>query len=134
MLTGNELFVIIRLVTGEQVMSALENEDENYVQLLHPMLIRTVPNFQTGKEMLTASPFCAFSDDESYIINKKNILFIKRLSEKLIPHYMNVVQENNVKFVPKRGVFDHPEETDEEEPEEREESNRTYVEGNDTKH
>lgn len=143
MLTGNEVFVIVRLTTGEQIMCALQSEDEQFVELLHPMLIRTLPNFQTGKEMITVAPFCAFAEDESYIIDKKNILFIKNLSEKLIPHYLNTVQENDTHFSPREDLshlkeFEDPLEAIDQlrgiADETEEEKNRIYVEGNDTKH
>lgn len=154
MLTGNEFYVVVRLVTGEQIMSALQQEDDNYIQLLHPMLVRTIPNFETGKEHVTAAPFCAFTEEESFVLDKKNVLFIKPLKEAFVPHYLNIVRESqSVRFTPRgrdpqevldqneidhlrsiadrisaieqlRGIADETEE----------EKHRVFVEGNDTKH
>lgn len=154
MLTGNEFYVVIKLTSGEQIMSALEQEDDNYIQLLHPMLVRTIPNFETGKEHITAAPFCAFTDEESFVLDKKNILFIKPLKETFVPHYLNVVRESEaIRFTPKgrdprevlnQDEFQHLKDVanvlsaieqlrpiaDETE----EEKHRVFVEGNDTKH
>lgn len=154
MLTGNEFYVVVRLTTGEQIMSALQQEDDNYIQLLHPMLVRTIPNFETGKEHITASPFCAFTEEESFVLDKKNILFIKPLKETFVPHYLNVVRESEaIRFTPKgrdpreglnQDDFQHLKDVanvlsaieqlrpiaDETE----EEKHRVFVEGNDTKH
>lgn len=122
MLTGEEFFVILKLTSGEQVMSALQDEDEQFVQLLHPMVVRTIPNFQTGREQVTVAPLCAFSSDVEYIIDKKNVMFIKPLEEKYVDHYINVVKEHaQIKFTPRET---------EEEPEDM----PTLFEGNDTRH
>ena len=40
MLTGNEFFVVVRLTTGEQILCALTAEDDNYVEILHPMIVK----------------------------------------------------------------------------------------------
>lgn len=148
MLTGNEFFVIVRLTSGEQLMCALQSEDDSYVELLHPMIVRTVPNFQTGREMVTVTPFCAFAEDETYTLDKKNVLFIKRLSQKIIPHYLNTVQESSAKFTPRgepevedfdhlKGIADAMSAIEQLRPiadETEEEKNRVFVEGNETVH
>jgi hypothetical protein len=125
-LTGEEYFVILKLTSGEQVMSALQDEDEQFVQLLHPMVVRTIPNFQTGREQVTVAPLCAFSSDEEYIIDKRNVMYIKELSETYVSHYINVVKEHSqVKFTPRESIEHDSEEEDEP---------FNFVEGNDTKH
>jgi len=154
MLTGNEFYVVVRLTTGEQIMSALQQEDDNYIQLLHPMLVRTIPNFETGKEHVTAAPLCAFTDEESFVLDKKNVLFIKPLKEAFVPHYLNIVRESEgIRFTPRgrdpkdilgqdeldylkqiadaKSAIDQLRSVVEETEEERQ---RVFVEGNDTKH
>lgn len=84
--------VIVKLVSGENVMAVLSDEDEQYVELMHPMSIRTIP-VSLNKETVVASPLCQFSDDETYLIDKKNVLFIKQLSAYLIPHYYSMVEQ-----------------------------------------
>ena len=95
MLTGKEVFVVVKFTSGEQVMSALQEEDDTYIELLHPMTVKTIPNIATGKEHVTATPFCQFSRDDSYLIEKKNVLFIKAMHSSFVPHYMRIVQEHN---------------------------------------
>jgi hypothetical protein len=90
MLDGTEMCVVVKLISGENVMAVLNNEDEQYVELLHPMAIRTLP-ISPSKETVVASPLCQFSDDETYLIDKKNVLYIKKLSHYLIPHYHDMV-------------------------------------------
>lgn len=148
MLTGNEVFVIVRLTTGEQMMCALEQEDDAYIELLHPMIIRTFPNIETGREQVTAAPLCAFTDDITYTINKQNVMYIKPMADTFVSHYMRIVQQHeDVSFTPREeritpeearkriamlaNIFgDQLDEELAEEPETR----PIYVEGNDTKH
>lgn len=92
MLDGTELCVIVKLVSGENVMAVLQDEDDTYVELLHPMSIRTMP-VSSSKETVVAAPLCQYSDDDTYLIDKKNVLFIKKLSHYLIPHYHNMIEE-----------------------------------------
>ena len=84
MLTGKEIFVVVKFTSGEQVLSALQEEDELYVELLHPMVVKTIPNVATGREHVTAAPFCQFTRDESYLIEKKNVMFIKAMHSCLL--------------------------------------------------
>ena len=62
MLTDNEMYVVIKFNTGEQVMAVLEAEDAEYVQLLSPMVLRSIPVFEEGREHITAHPYCQFTE------------------------------------------------------------------------
>ena len=144
MLTGKEVFVVVKFISGEQVLSALQQEDDTYIELLHPMVVKTIPNIATGKEHVTAAPFCQFSRDDSYLIDKKNVMFIKSMHSTFVPHYMRIVEEHN-----DVSLQEPDEETkrkieqlveifgdaldDETEPSEGD-GEGIYVEGNDTRH
>jgi len=95
MLTGNESYIIMKLSTGEQIMGILEQEDSTHVQILDPIIIRTIPVPSEGREHVTAHPFCQFTDDTSFSIEKKNVMFIKRLHEMMIPHYRRIVAQHS---------------------------------------
>ena len=94
MLDGTEFYVIVKLTTGEQMMAVLRNEDEEYVEIEYPMVMRTIPIISEGKEHITAHPFCQFSDDRYYTLHKSNILFVKKLHHVFIPHYQRIVREH----------------------------------------
>ena len=147
MLTGNEIFVVVRLTTGEQILCALNAEDDNYVEILHPMLVRSIQNIQTGKEHITAAPFCLYSQEKNFVINKNNIMFIKKLSDTFVPHYINIVKEHEEnRFVPRakedefehlRGIADAMSAIEQLRPiadETDREKHRVFVEGNETIH
>lgn len=94
MLTGNEAYVIMKLTTGEQLMCVLEQEDETHMQIVDPMLLRTIPIPTEGREHITAHPYCQFTDDNVFDIDKRNIIFVKRMKEIMIPHYQKIVMQH----------------------------------------
>ena len=94
MLSGNELFVIVKLVSGEQVMAVLRSEDDSFIEIESPMCIRTIPVLETNKEHITAHPLCQFSDDVKYVLDKKDVMFIKKMHHIFIPHYLRIVKEH----------------------------------------
>ncbi len=94
MLSGNEMFVILKLVSGEQVMAVLRSEDEDYIEVESPMCIRTFPIIETGKEHITAHPLCQFTDEINYVLDKKDVMFIKKMHHIFISHYLRIVKEH----------------------------------------
>ena len=134
---SNELYVIVKFTSGEQVMSILESEDETYIELKSPMVIKSIPIFEERKEHITAHPFCQFTDDTFFIIDKKNVMFIKKLHDLFVPHYKRIVEEHEDMQPIKRntdGSVSKAEDLkwDDEPTEEEQEMLRVYVEGNDT--
>ena len=96
MLVSNESFIVIKLNTGEQIMGILEQEDATHIQILDPMLIRTIPILSEGKEHVTAHPYCQFTSDNVFDIDKKNIIFMKPLLKNMIPHYLRIVKQHEI--------------------------------------
>jgi hypothetical protein len=94
MLTGNEFYVVLKLSTGEQLMGILEQEDETHMQIISPMIIRTIPVPSEGREHVTAHPYCQFTDDNVFDIDKKYVIYIKPLKEIMIPHYKKIVMQH----------------------------------------
>ncbi len=87
-----EYYVVVKLVSGEEVMAMLENEDESYIELYNPITIRTIPIIEEGREHVLTTPLCQFTEDESFVISKKHVLYIKQLKAAMIPHYHKVLQ------------------------------------------
>jgi hypothetical protein len=145
MLSGNELYIVMKLTSGEQVLAVLQEEDEEHVMLEYPMVMKTIVNFEAGKEHITASPLCAYTDEQSFVILKSNILFIKKLHQVFIPHYQRIVADHqeSTLFSPADSISDdsllwgdEPEvklETSEEEIDWNEKLEK-LVPGNDTQH
>jgi len=148
MLTGKEFYVVFKLSTGEQIMGVLEDENETHMQIISPMIIRTIPVPQEGREHITAHPYCQFTDDNVFDIDKKNVIYIKPLKEIMIPHYKRIVLQHEAERQVEVATQISPEEArkrikilanifgDELDNalEETEHIKSVYVEGNDTKH
>ena len=89
----HDFYVIVKLVSGEQMMAVLLDEDEDFVVLDNPMCIRMIPVLAENKEHLTAYPFCHFSEDTSFILDKKNLIFVKKMHHMFVEHYQRIVNE-----------------------------------------
>ena len=153
----NENFVVVKLVSGEQVMATLTNEDADTIELHYPMVIKMIPFIQDDQahEHVTAAPLCQFSDDNNYVIEKAKVLFVKKLHEVLVPHYNRIVDEHENTVLVRSDKTGHIQRMKEEltvediqrridmlermsgverEAEEEVEEVRYYIEGNDTVH
>ena len=88
-------YVVLKLITGEQVMASVMDEDISYIELDNPLVIKMVPFVKEGRthEHVTASPLCQFSDETMYRIPKSSIMFIKTLHDVMVPHYTRLVEE-----------------------------------------
>ena len=102
MISDNDLFIVFKLVSGEQVMAVLRQEDDSHLLVEHPMVMKFALDFEQGKERITASPFCAFTNESEFVLAKRNVLFIKKLHHAFIPHYKQIVKdhEESSMFVP----------------------------------
>ena len=151
MLDENEFYIVIKLTSGEQVMAVLREEDDEHVLLESPMCIRTIPILEASREHVTAHPLCQFSDDRTFVIAKRDIMFVKKLHHLFIPHYQRIVAEHEkLSFITKdqKEELLWEDEVDQEEAkrrismledlaktpkdEEEERRYRVFIEGNDT--
>jgi hypothetical protein len=142
----------MKLTSGEQVMAVLREEDDEHVLLESPMCIRTIPILEASREHVTAHPLCQFSDDRTFVIAKRDIMFVKKLHHLFIPHYQRIVAEHErLSFISKDSKKEEllwEDEVDQEEAirrismledlaktpkdEEEERRYRVFIEGNDT--
>jgi hypothetical protein len=152
MLDDNEFYIVMKLTSGEQVMAVLKEEDEDHVLLETPMCIRTIPILEANREHVTAHPLCQFSDDTTFVIAKRDIMFVKKLHHLFIPHYQRIVAEHEkLSFISSKGNKQEllwEDDVDQEEAKRRilmleelaktpkdereEERYRVFIEGNDT--
>jgi hypothetical protein len=102
MLEDNEFYIVMKLTSGEQVMAVLKEEDDEHVLLESPMCIKTIPIVEQSREHVTAHPLCQFSDDRTFVIAKRDIMFVKKLHHLFVPHYQRIVEEHErISFVSK---------------------------------
>lgn len=104
-------YIIIRLTTGEQILSQLDSEEHDYLNISCPMIIKTTPFAYASEihEHVSIVPFCHFTDDKHYKIPKSCIMFHKSLHETLVPHYLNIIDVYYNKTVLIKPQSKHPE-------------------------
>ena len=98
----SEFYIVAKLTSGEQVMAVLKEEDDAHILIENPMVMKTTLDFEAGKERITAAPLCPFTDDSTFVLDKKNLLFIKKLHHVFVNHYKNIVKDyaESTNFVP----------------------------------
>lgn len=90
----NEYYVVIKLVSGEQVMATLVNEDEYTIEIKNALSIklRLVSEEHRQFEAISVVPFCQFTDDPNFVLDKSIIIYVKELSESLVPKYEDLIE------------------------------------------
>ena len=95
-LTLDDTYVIVKLVTGEQILAVKRSETDQSITIEFPMIIKTYPFRPSADEIgeqVAASPYCKFSDDKVFTFNRKDIVFEKLLNQFAIPFYLKLVNE-----------------------------------------
>ena len=86
-------YVAIKMATGEDILSLVQAEDAIGVMLLHPMQIHHQTDPEESLEHYWAQPFCAFSEEQSFFIEKRHLVYMKKMSDYLVPYYHSMVQK-----------------------------------------
>ena len=96
MLESNQEYVIIKLVSGEQLMGVCTEETDKDITVMFPMALRQYPVQRedgTIGEQVTGGPFCAFASDRTFTIPKASVMINKPLHELLVPFYVRMVNQ-----------------------------------------
>ena len=90
----SEHCVVVKLVSGEQVMATLVNEDEYTVEIKNALLIRlkVITEDHRHYESISVVPFCQFTDDPNFILDKSIIVYVKELSADLVENYQDLIE------------------------------------------
>lgn len=158
MIKDDDVCVVLKLITGEQLMAIFEGEDEKFVKIDYPITIRTTIIPELNKESVTAAPYCPFSETTSFVLEKSHIVYIKKMHKQFIANYKSFLKSYDEIIFHKAPTvdesieegFDDLEELTIEEiqrrldlleaiasapaVEEGDEDKRVFVKGNDTKH
>lgn len=91
----NDEFVVAQFTTGDQVIAQLLNETQQGILILRPIKITmsTVMSDGIPVERMLSSVYCAMSDQESFIIDHKHVVYVNRLHSKMIDNYIRMSKE-----------------------------------------
>lgn len=93
MIEDNDLIVIVRLITGEELIAAITEDEDTFIELKFPMQVKSVPSIEDGnmKYETTIFPWCSFTDDRYFRLNKSHVMFHKKLHNSFIQQYIDLV-------------------------------------------
>lgn len=91
---SNDL-VVVKLVNGELFMAAVIGDTPDSLIVQDPVAVRQVQVAAQGGviERTVTNPFCSITDAREYSFDRRNILFIQPLSEKVAKYYNQLIRE-----------------------------------------
>lgn len=96
----DESYTVLKLITGETILGLYEGEDEKFVKIDYPVMIKNTLIPELDREAITAVPYCPFSESTSFILEKNHIVYIKKLHPSFIPHYKRFVKVYDTALIP----------------------------------
>lgn len=88
-------YVVLKLVSSEEVVATQIEENDYEVKVLFPMLVKYLPKLIDGKlmETITLAPLTHFAADDQFDFQKNQIIFLKDLSERHVNSYKLAVDD-----------------------------------------
>lgn len=90
----NEEYIVVKLLTGEQLLGILEYENSDEIVIKYPMLVRIFSSINDNGmpiEKVTASPWCGFAAERVFRLNRAGIMFMNSMHDLVIPQYLEMV-------------------------------------------
>lgn len=91
----NDRYIVMKLITGEEIISHLVHEDDYEIRVLFPMLTRLVNTMTSNgvKENIVLSPYTYFSADDEFTFQRQHLIFLKDLDPKHETDYNTAIDE-----------------------------------------
>jgi hypothetical protein len=89
-------YVVMKLVSGEEILGHLTSEDDYDIRVLFPMIVKHVNRNIQGRlmESIVLGPWTHFSAEDEFTFNKQHLIFLKDLDERYIDEYNRSVDES----------------------------------------
>lgn len=96
MMDADKDYVVVKLMTGEQLLAIKVDETRQDITVLFPMQMKDIQRINddgTASESITGSPFCSFAQERMFTLPKTAVMFHERLHELLVPYYIRMVNQ-----------------------------------------
>lgn len=96
MMDADKDYVVVKLMTGEQLLAIKVDETKQDITLLFPMQTKEVQRISedgSASESITCSPFCTFAQERMFTFPKTAVMFHERLHNLLVPYYIRMVNQ-----------------------------------------
>lgn len=87
-------YVVLKLISGEQLIASLLNETSEGIVVLDPIVVRmhAIVRDGTNVEQAVTSRFCQFGEDNVFAFHYRNLIYRKKLDPDMIPYYTRIVK------------------------------------------
>jgi hypothetical protein len=90
----DKYYVVLKLITGEQLMATFISEDEYTVNITNVLSVKSIVISESDRkyESMTVSPFCQFTDDPDFVLDKSLVIYVKELSDDVAEKYKSLIE------------------------------------------
>tara|TARA_R110000772_G_scaffold138575_5_gene247582 strand:- start:1794 stop:2276 length:483 start_codon:yes stop_codon:yes gene_type:complete len=90
-----DTYAVLKLVTGEEVLCSVLDEDEYQLITMFPMVVKLVQRFVGNKpvESVTLAPYSYFSADDEFTFQKNHVISFKDMDSNYVGVYHDAVDD-----------------------------------------
>lgn len=95
-MTANlDRYVVLKLISGEEILTQIITEDDYEVRCMFPMAVKHVPRTIHGQVMdsIVLGAWTHFSASDEYTFTKHHVLFIQDMDPRYIEEYHRSVDD-----------------------------------------
>jgi hypothetical protein len=121
----SDVVVVVRLLKGEDVIAILAGEIENKLRLEYPYFLR----YSSINNNLVMHPYCAYTDEVLFEIDVSRVEFVAPARQDISIKFLNMI--DTIEQAATEAILEEDDALDRFESELHD---KTFINGNDTKH
>ena len=82
---------VLKLITGEEVIARITEEENNLITLKNPMTLQTLPPTSTGQVGIALVPWMKTAKSDKMTISIEHVLVTDEASDQTEKNYLQVV-------------------------------------------
>lgn len=88
-------YVVLKLITGEEILGTLVKEDDYELKIQFPMLVKTIQRNMGGYpvESLVLGTYSHFCADDEFTFHKQHIVVLKDMDPRYVDEYHKSVDD-----------------------------------------